>query len=597
MAILSTLLNKHKNTLLAMVFLILINITVKYIISNSLAIDSDEITWSIIGRRVLSGEDFHIFFLGQKYMGAIEGYIVGIFQAIFGYNYVTLRINSYIFSTLLLLTIYLIFKKEVANKFAIFTSLLFIFLMSFDTAFNFTKAWGNRPLVALLGLLSLYLSYKIFFNHQKVKGVYNFQSLSLLNGLMLGIGFWANLEMLYFLPVTILIFLLSLIKIKKPNIKIKINLKSAVTISFYSNIFFLLFMLFTKKALFNPYVTIATKLKIESALFNILNYNFEPKDFLSILYILGPIKFLFSKNRNRAISNFELIIFMFFVGAYFPISKISVARASGEAITINESARFFFDAVFTKFIGYSLQKATLTKKVLVLASIFTFPMISLTRSLVKNVKNLIKHRKLNIGFIDVVTFYILIPIFFILSKPAGANPSSRYITSLWPGFIILFSYGFYFLLTNKHWVSKTLGVCVRLIALSLFIYYMLNFPLKIFKMNEVLPKLETNDPKLAAEFLLNNSIKNCYAGYWNAYPIMFESKYKVICSPSKEFGYGENETPFNTAIVDADQNPAFVFTNQERINEFYKKWVGKNVEVLSNHRVGKYFIFKIRRLK
>ncbi len=77
----------------------------------SIPIDSDEITWSIIGRRVLAGKDFHIFFLNQNYMGAIEGYIVGIFQAIFGYNLITLRINSLIFSAILTVVIYFYLKS------------------------------------------------------------------------------------------------------------------------------------------------------------------------------------------------------------------------------------------------------------------------------------------------------------------------------------------------------------------------------------------------------------------------------------------------------------------------------------------------------
>jgi len=113
---------KRKNLFIILI-IATISILVRLLFVFTIPYDSDEITWSIIGRRVLSGEDFHIFFLNQKYMGAIEGYIVGIFQTLFGYNLITLRINPLIFSTTLSVTIYLILRK-IANKKRIWLSSL-----------------------------------------------------------------------------------------------------------------------------------------------------------------------------------------------------------------------------------------------------------------------------------------------------------------------------------------------------------------------------------------------------------------------------------------------------------------------------------------
>ncbi|PIS13053.1 hypothetical protein COT69_00755, partial [candidate division WWE3 bacterium CG09_land_8_20_14_0_10_39_24] len=72
---------------------------------------------------------------------------------------------------------------------------------------------------------------------------------------------------------------------------------------------------------------------------------------------------------------------------------------------------------------------------------------------------------------------------------------------------------------------------------------------------------------------------------------------KVICSPSPHFGYGENETPFNTLIVDKMDNPAFVFTTQKRVDEFFRRWVDKEIEITEEKRVGRYFIFLTTRIK
>ncbi|MFH1566340.1 MAG: hypothetical protein ABIB98_04050 [bacterium] len=107
--------NEKRKNLIIIFTIAVISILIGLLFIYTLPYDSDEITWSIIGQRVLSGEDFHIFFLNQKHMGAIEGYIVDIFQALFGYNLITLRINSLIFSTALSITIYLILRK-ITNK-------------------------------------------------------------------------------------------------------------------------------------------------------------------------------------------------------------------------------------------------------------------------------------------------------------------------------------------------------------------------------------------------------------------------------------------------------------------------------------------------
>ena len=101
-----------KYLLISIIFTLIIRLLFIF----AIPIDSDEVTYSIIVRRVLSREDFHIFALNQKYMGAIEGYIIGIFQALFGYNLVTLRINSLIFSILSSMSIFLVLNKLTSNK-------------------------------------------------------------------------------------------------------------------------------------------------------------------------------------------------------------------------------------------------------------------------------------------------------------------------------------------------------------------------------------------------------------------------------------------------------------------------------------------------
>ena len=597
--------NKGRN-LVIIISIALVSILIRLLFIYTIPYDSDEITWSIIGRRVLSGEDFHIFFLNQKYMGAIEGYIVGIFQAIFGYNLITLRINSLLFSTITSIAIFLILKKIVGTRYALLGPIIFN-LASYDVTSNYTKAWGNRPLVSLIGLLVVYACWYLFLSEEKIKEDKRIW-LSSLTGVFLGLSFWANLENVYFIVIAFIISILGMLSnrsgksikgIKKEislrlhNSK-KINIDKIISFIFYALIFWLFYMLATKKALFNPYETLSVKLGLEDQNLQFLNYSFETQFFLLLFYIIAPIKLLLYPSKDKKVKSFSLIFALFMLGAYFTISRNSIERTNQIEETFQEQYDFLTGAILPLFFGTNL-------KSLAFALMMTFPGIILVRAIYKVFKDTLKNGKLRIDLENIFCFYYLIPILFFLSKAGGINGSSRYITNMWPGFVILFVLGFYTLFKNKNIILK---IC----AVSILIFF-INRNYVIYKAaaNNLKQKEYANTDYIrAAKYLVDRGIKGCYAGYWNAYPIMFESDYKVICSPSPYFGYGENETPFNTIIVDSFDNPAFVFTTQKRVDEFFRKWAcpiteancdNKEIEIIEKTNIGRYFIFLSQRLE
>jgi len=593
--------SRRRKNLFIIFGIALLSILTRLLFIYTIPYDSDEITWSIIGRRVLSGEDFHIFFLNQKYMGAIEGYIVGIFQALFGYNLITLRINSLIFSTILSITIYLILKKLTGPKTALLGPLLFN-LASYDVTSNYTKAWGNRPFVSLVGLLVVYACWYLFLSKEKItskKRVW----ISSLTGLLLGLSFWANLENVYFIVIAFAMFISGIVMIKTGEGCIRRNafarsgdaranggaapgiswtqpsIKNIISFMFYILLFWLFYMLAAKKALFNPYETLSVKFNLKGQGLQFLNYSFETALFLLLFYIIAPIKLLLFPARDKNLKSFSLLFSFFMLGAYFTISRNSIERANQIDETFREQYNFLTNAILPLFFGTALKTKTF-------ALIMIFPLTSLFISLCKVIK---LHR---IKLEDAFCFYYLIPLLFFISKAGGINSSSRYITNMWPGFVVLFVCGFYRLFRQKSWILRVATTSV----LIFFIYRNYAIYPKAFASLKQRYHTKTDYIK-SADYLVSKDVKGCYAGYWNAYPIMFESDYKVICSPSPHFGYGENETPFNTLIVDKMDNPAFVFTTQKRVDEFFRRWVDKEIEITEEKRVGRYFIFLTTRIK
>ena len=602
----------------------------------SIPIDSDEITWSIIGRRVFSGEDFHIFFLNQKYMGALEGYVVGAFQALFGYNLVTLRINSIIFGSLVAICVYLLLKK-ITNPIYAFAGALLLNFASYDVTSNFTKAWGNRPFISLTGLFILYLSWLIFLSKTKLSRL-RMDLLSALTGFVLGFSFWANLETVYFILFVIGIFIIPCLKLPSldgrwsffhiqrdlrskefqqttsvswwlliisillakapPHISLKlsrITVGMVISGTFYVLLLWLFYMIFTQKALFNPYETLVVKFGVKNPAFSFFDYSFETKFFLFLFYIIAPVKLFFFLAMHTKFRNFSILITLFTVGAYFTISRNSVERVNQiTPQTYREQVDFVVNTVMPLFFGtrsIPAAKYIEPKDILIFLSIFTFPLTSLLITLYKSLKSFIRTRTINIDLIDVFSLYLLIPILFFLSRTGGVTGSSRYITNMWPGFIVLYIYGFYKLVKTKNFIL----ILISTFLITFFCYS--KFPLykEAFLAVRNRTLFQTDQIK-AADYLVKKGVKSAYAGYWNAYPIMFASKYKVIVSPSGYFGYGENETPFNTAVVDANPNPAFIFTTQKRVDEFYSKWVNRNIQVLKSERVGEYYIFLTNRI-
>ncbi len=163
----------------------------------------DEGTVGISGLRVLQG-DFPIFFYGQSFMGALEGYMVGPLFLLFHSSPLVMELFPVVLSLVFFILNYLLARRIFGIKIALWTS----FLLAVPNFYYLSwthEARPHYPYLLVFGNVLLLLAHKILYPRPYPKD-HNFLFIAL--GLMAGLAWWINyLSVAYILPVALFIFL------------------------------------------------------------------------------------------------------------------------------------------------------------------------------------------------------------------------------------------------------------------------------------------------------------------------------------------------------------------------------------------------------
>jgi hypothetical protein len=164
----------------------------------------DEGTVGLMGLHVMKGE-FPVFFYGQKFMGAIEAYLYGVFFLFVGASPLTLELLPTLLSILFILLTYLLAKKIFGSKVALISASLLALPPYFLLMWTH-EARLHYSLVLIFGNLILLLSRMLLDRDPSSKN--NQAFLFLVLGLIGGTGLWTNyLTIAYFLPLGLLFFI------------------------------------------------------------------------------------------------------------------------------------------------------------------------------------------------------------------------------------------------------------------------------------------------------------------------------------------------------------------------------------------------------
>jgi len=159
----------------------------------------DTSTVGIMGIRILEG-DRPLFYYGQNYMGALEGYGTALMFRLFGVSTTTLTLTPTLFAVGWAAAMYLVFKRLFC-RWAGIAAALCVAIPGWYTIWYTMGSYGGYPETYLFGTLAIWVCLR--FTDPDTPD-FSFGN-SLLLGILLALGVWTNLQVIPFFLVAALI--------------------------------------------------------------------------------------------------------------------------------------------------------------------------------------------------------------------------------------------------------------------------------------------------------------------------------------------------------------------------------------------------------
>lgn len=174
-------------------------IRLDFLFAGNFIIDADEAIVGLMAKHVLDGRDIPTFYYGQHYMGSLEPLLVSASFALFGISNFTMQLVPLIFSAALIPIVYLI-GHEIAGRFTARLGALFCAVPPATLVIWSAKARGGFIEVVVIGAIAMLLTLRWLKEDRPNR------SLTAWIGLLLGLGWWVNNQILYsMLPIGLMI--------------------------------------------------------------------------------------------------------------------------------------------------------------------------------------------------------------------------------------------------------------------------------------------------------------------------------------------------------------------------------------------------------
>jgi 4-amino-4-deoxy-L-arabinose transferase-like glycosyltransferase len=165
------------------------------LIANQFTIDADEAIVGLMALHISEGASWPVFYYGQHYMGSLEPLLVGGLFWLFGPSTHNLVVVPLIFSVLLVPLTYLL-ARSITGRLGALVAALCMALPPTGLVIWSAKARGGFIEVIFFGALALWLTTR-WLRSPRPSHVRTF-----LIGLTLGIGWWVNNQVVFFmLPI------------------------------------------------------------------------------------------------------------------------------------------------------------------------------------------------------------------------------------------------------------------------------------------------------------------------------------------------------------------------------------------------------------
>ena len=173
-------------------------------------IDSDEAIVGLMAKHIYEGKTIPTFYYGQHYMGSLEAILAAASFAIFGLSNFALKLVPLLFSVAFIPLMYLLVRQCATRPVALLTALL-IAIPPAPLVVWSSKARGGFIEVICIGTLGLLTSF-IWLNRARPALL-----LTAITGLLLGLGWWVNNQIIFFIAPIGLIFIYGLLRQSETN--------------------------------------------------------------------------------------------------------------------------------------------------------------------------------------------------------------------------------------------------------------------------------------------------------------------------------------------------------------------------------------------
>jgi len=192
---------KNTRSLFMLILIVSIGFLLRLLFLNEtqFVIDSDEAIVGLMAKHINEGKSLPLFYYGQDYMGSLEAILTSFVFRVFGMSGASLKMVPLLFSLIQIGLVYTLARYFVEKIPAIFAAALCSFAPITLLLWS-TKARGGFIEVVVLGTLALILSCEIL--KRRESSAKELKKLVFFLGLSLGVGWWVNNQISYYmLPI------------------------------------------------------------------------------------------------------------------------------------------------------------------------------------------------------------------------------------------------------------------------------------------------------------------------------------------------------------------------------------------------------------
>lgn len=357
--------------LLGVLVLIGFLLRLDFLIANNFTIDSDEAIVGLMAKHINEGIKHPVFYYGQHYLGCLESYFVAILFRIFGISAYALKAVPLIFSLIFIVLTFFLTYEIFDKKSAFFATALASIAPSSLIVWS-GKARGGFIEVLVIGALALLFTFKWQKSDDKNK------FLTFIVAGFLGLGWWVNNQIIYFIPAIFIIYLTRILFDRDSNFLKK-------RLALYDNFLIATIGFFLGSILFWLYNFRHDFVSFEMLSSDYTNFDIYSQNFFeySVPIILGAKRYWTSIDIYPNLTKITYAIHLFLVFIFLlPIetNKISNKNEAQSGISYKFSFVIIFFSMFFFFTCSRFGSLYLAPRYLLPMYVILFPCLGIALS-------------------------------------------------------------------------------------------------------------------------------------------------------------------------------------------------------------------------